>query len=131
MNRQPAETCNLCGHCNPQWVFEADGSVYPCDFYALDQWKLGNILTDSFEEMKQGRKWQAFIAWSEQIPEECQACPWFALCRNGCRRNREPVTASSARKNLYCSAYWNFLEYAYPRLTELYWMRQLDPGRFQ
>ena len=97
----------------------------------LIQWKLGNILTDSFEEMKQGRKWQAFIAWSEQIPEECQACPWFALCRNGCRRNREPVTESSARKNLYCSAYRNFLEYAYPRLTELYWMRQLDPGRFQ
>ena len=22
---------------------EADGTVYPCDFYVLDEWKLGNI----------------------------------------------------------------------------------------
>lgn len=89
MNRQPPETCNLCGSCYPQWVIEADGSVYPCDFYALDQWKLGNISINSFEEMKKARKRQEFTIWSESIPKECQMCSWFALCRNGCRRNRE------------------------------------------
>ena len=127
MDGQGAESCNMRGVCGLQWVFEADGSVYPCDFYALDQWQLGNILTDSFEDMEQKRRALGFVAWSEQVPEECRSCRWFALCRNGCRRNREPVTAVSTNKNDFCTAYRNFLDYAYPRLLEIY--RLLQAGR--
>lgn len=114
-----AESCNMRGVCAPQWVIEADGSVYPCDFYALDQWRLGNILTDSFETMEKVREELGFIKWSEQIPEDCKACRWYALCRGGCRRNREPVTCDTAGKNYFCPAYQNFFEYAYPRLREI------------
>jgi len=117
---QRPEGCNLQGICSPQWVIEADGSVYPCDFYALDQWKLGNILTDSFEAMEETRCTSGFIEWSRKLPEDCKSCRWLNLCRNGCRRNREPVTADNSGKNYFCSAYQNFLEYAYPRLVEIY-----------
>ena len=116
------------GFCSPQWVIEADGSVYPCDFYALDQWRLGSVLTDSFEAMEQARQQSGFIAWSQQVPAECRSCRWGALCRNGCRRNREPVTADSTGKNYFCSAYKNFLEYAYPRLAEVYQMLRRQAG---
>lgn len=117
---QGAESCNLRGFCGAQWVIEADGSVYPCDFYALDEWYLGNINDDSFESMEENREKLGFIQWSKQIPEDCRACRYFLLCRNGCRRNREPVTADSTGKNYFCSSYKNFLEYAYPRLAEIY-----------
>jgi len=120
--RQGAESCNLRGFCGAQWVIEADGSSYPCDFYALDEWYLGNINTDSFEAMEQQRQKLGFIEWSKQIPDDCKNCRYFVLCRNGCRRNREPVTADSTQKNYFCSAYKNFLEYAYPRLAEIYQM---------
>lgn len=116
---QGAESCNLRGVCGPQWVIEADGSVYPCDFYALDQWYLGNINTDSFADMDETRHELGFIQWSRQIPEECKACNWLPLCRNGCRRNREPVTARSTGRNYFCSAYRGFLEYALPGLQEI------------
>lgn len=116
---QAPESCNLRGICQPQWVIEADGSVYPCDFYALDAWKLGNILVDSFEEMEAVRRRSGFVEWSRRLPEECRQCRWLPLCRNGCRRNREPVTADRTGKNVFCSAYRGFLEYAYPRLTEI------------
>jgi uncharacterized protein len=119
LSGQGAETCALQGTCAKQWVVEADGSVYPCDFYALDQWRLGNVKTDRFEDMDARREELGFVAWSERVPEECAACRWYALCRNGCRRNREPVTADSAARNYFCPAYKGFLEYAYPRLTEL------------
>lgn len=119
MTGQQAESCSLRGVCQAQWVIEADGSVYPCDFYALDQWKLGNIREDSFETMEEARRASGFVAWSARLPEECKACRWLMLCRNGCRRNREPVTADGTGKNYFCSAYQNFLEYAYPRLREL------------
>ena len=31
------------GRCSMQNVIESDGSVYPCDFYAMDPWLMGNI----------------------------------------------------------------------------------------
>ncbi len=116
---QHPESCNMRGVCAPQWVIEADGSVYPCDFYALDEWRLGNILENSFKEMEEARQASGFVEWSRRLPEDCRQCRWLSLCRNGCRRNREPVTADSTGKNVFCTAYANFLEYAYPRLTEI------------
>ena len=105
--------------CAAQWVIEADGSVYPCDFYALDQWKLGNLREDSFAQLEEARRASGFVAWSCRVPEECRGCRWLALCRNGCRRNREPVTAESTGRNYFCRAYANFFSYAYPRLEEI------------
>ena len=119
LTRQAPESCSLMGSCPPQWVIEADGSVYPCDFYALDEWCLGNILEQSFEELETARKASGFMEWSRQVPEECRRCRWYPLCRNGCRRNREPVTVDSTGRNVFCSAYQNFLAYAYPRLAEI------------
>lgn len=34
--------CGIHGHCQPQLVVESDGSVYPCDFYCLDEYRIGN-----------------------------------------------------------------------------------------
>ena len=126
---QAPESCNLRGVCSPQWVIEADGSVYPCDFYALDQWRLGNILTDSFETMEEVRQTSGFVEWSRRLPEDCKACRWLPLCRNGCRRNREPVTADSTGKNYFCAAYKHFLEYACPRLMEICQLLRQRAGR--
>ena len=120
MAGQQPESCNMRGVCGKQWVFEADGSVYPCDFYALDQWRLGNIQENSFEEMDEKRDELGFIQWSMQQQEDCRKCRWFGLCRNGCRRNREPVTAESTNRNYFCKSYQMFFEYAYPRLAEIY-----------
>lgn len=74
MAGQQPESCNMRGVCGKQWVFEADGSVYPCDFYALDQWRLGNIQENSFEEMdeKTGRAWLYPVVHEAQ--EDCQKC---------------------------------------------------------
>lgn len=119
LTRQVPESCSLRGSCLPQWVIEADGSVYPCDFYALDEWKLGNILEQSFAELEEARKASGFIQQSCRLPEDCKECRWLQLCRNGCRRNREPVTADSTGKNVFCEAYRGFLEYAYPRFVEI------------
>lgn len=114
------ESCNLRGICSPQWVIESDGSVYPCDFYVLDEWKLGNICTDSFETMEHTRQTSGFIQVSHYLPEECRRCKWLNFCRNGCRRNRQITETGMAGKNYFCDAYRTFLEYACPRLIEIY-----------
>jgi len=38
-------SCGIDGRCQSQYVVEADGSVYPCDFYALDRYNAGNLKT--------------------------------------------------------------------------------------
>ena len=38
-----AESCEQNGVCGIQNVVEADGEVYPCDFYVLDEYKLGQF----------------------------------------------------------------------------------------
>lgn len=119
LNRQQPESCNMIGKCGKQWVVEADGSVYPCDFYVLDEWKLGNLTEDSIETIESRRKELRFIEVSMSIPEKCKGCKWYGLCRNGCRRNCEPITTSSRNINYFCNAYQSFFEYAYPRLVEV------------
>ncbi len=124
---QQPESCAMTGVCSVQWVIEADGSTYPCDFYALDEWLLGNINQDTLSRMDERREGLGFIAWSRQVHEDCKACQWFFLCRGGCRRHREPVRAEYAGKNYYCAAYQDFFSYAYPRLYSLY--QDLIAGR--
>ena len=117
---QRPEACSMNGVCSEQWVVEADGTVYPCDFYVLDEWKLGNIREHSFEEMNQKREELQFVALSRHVPEECRSCRWFPLCRNGCRRDRLLLPdGRTPGLNAYCSAYRDFFSYAYPRLEEM------------
>ena len=115
------ESCNMRGVCSEQWVIEADGSVYPCDFYVLDQWRLGSIQENSFAEMAAMRERLGFVETSRQLPEECGKCRWYPLCRNGCRRSRVSTQDGQPGKNYFCAAYQAFFDYAYPRLRELSW----------
>jgi uncharacterized protein len=98
------EACGMCGHCTPYPVVEGDGSVYPCDFYVTDEWRLGNV-SDGFEAMLSGRRIKEFALPSETIDDACRACPHFALCRGGCRRWREPVIGGIPSINCLCDDY--------------------------
>lgn len=114
------ESCNMRGICGKQWVVEADGSVFPCDFYVLDKWKLGNFTTDSIEDMDKVRFENKFIEESMYVCEECKQCEYNRYCRNGCKRLCEPTRNGQRQRNYYCESYKSFFEYALPRLKELY-----------
>ena len=118
LNGQTPDACEMQGVCGRQFVVEADGSVYPCDFYMLDEYRLGNLVTDDFETIERRRQALGFVETSVRLKERCKGCKWFALCRGGCRRNWEPL-GGQERRNVFCDAYQNFLEYALPRLQQL------------
>ncbi len=115
MGRRP-ESCTLWGHCTIQSIIEADGSVYPCDFYCLDQWKLGMIQDDDFSTLAAKAVAKHFLEESAMGMDECEKCSYYKLCRGGCRRDREPVIPGELQKNYFCEAYKEFLDYALPRL---------------
>jgi uncharacterized protein len=116
LNGEMPESCTLRGTCTVQYVVEADGSVYPCDFYALDDYLLGSLATDSLKEIDGKRSSLQFIEQSQKCSESCKSCEWFALCRGGCRRDRTEAEQGGASHNYYCSSYREFFHYAYARL---------------
>lgn len=113
------ENCAMCGRCALYYVIEADGSVYPCDFYVLDEWKMGNINDASFLKLSKSTVAAQFAAASLNISHECRDCKWYGLCRGGCRRDREPVTNCIPSLNKWCKCYKELFEYAYPRMMEM------------
>ncbi len=116
---QPPESCGMSGVCSCYFVAEGDGSIYPCDFYVLDEYRLGNITEMSFADMLQSPNAERFVEESRQVHEDCQNCRWMSLCRGGCRRNREPMVAGKLAKNQFCKAFQAFFEYAYDRLCHM------------
>ena len=85
----------------------------------LDPWRLGNLTTDSFQQLEQKRAELAFIEASRIYPEQCRRCTWAPLCRGGCRRDRLVGENGRLEQNRYCAAFRGFFEYAYPKLAEL------------
>ncbi len=112
---RPPESCAMTGRCSLSLVVESDGTVYPCDFYALDEWALGKLTEAPLRPMLRGERAEAFVQRSLPVPEECRACPWYALCRNGCYRERDAVTG----RYRWCGVMKTFFQRHEKRLNAL------------
>lgn len=115
----PPESCSMSGQCTCQFVIEADGGVYPCDFYVIDEYYLGHIVDMEFEALASAKVAQRFVNKSIALDERCMQCHWRPLCRGGCRRCREPFDDGKPGLNYFCQSYQDFFTYAYPRLQQL------------
>lgn len=114
---RPPENCAQCGQCTVQLVVEADGSVYPCDFYALDEYRLGSVEDSTLAQLRACEAAQAFLAPARTRDAACEACQWLPLCRGGCRRDRD--SGGQLGRSYFCESYQAFFPYALPRLLEL------------
>lgn len=83
-----AEQCGAMGFCTAQFVVEADGRIYPCDFYVLDAYLCGNVQQHSIREVQHSSGLKAFMAYTEPKPALCASCPVYRLCGGGCKRYR-------------------------------------------
>jgi len=116
---QPPESCGMSGSCSANFTVEADGSVYPCDFYVTEEWRIGNVRADSFAAIRKCETARRFVESSRSIDPECVSCFAFPLCRGGCRRDREPFVDGKPARNRYCSAFKDFFRYAGERIMEM------------
>lgn len=104
---QPTEQCGIMGHCSHQFVSEANGNIYPCDFYCTDEYLLGNILESDFLQMERSKTAVDFIKESLVIPQRCKECNLYPICRGGgCKRTQLSED--------YCNAYKKFFTACLP-----------------
>lgn len=114
----PPEECGMCGQCKCYFVVEGDGSVYPCDFYCMDAYRLGSVQED-FSSLLQKDMARSFEEVSVYKPTKCTTCEHYDLCRGGCRRFREPFTDGKPSVHALCGAYQIFFAHTRERIAKL------------
>ena len=87
--------CGIDGRCHNQYVIEADGSAYPCDFYCFDEYKIGNLAENTIAELSAPEKIQKFILEKPQLPKICDSCRFLRACQGGCKRMRNVMYAGA------------------------------------
>ena len=112
----PVEACDQRGECGIQLVVEADGSAYPCDFYMLDEYRLGNFNTDRVPGMDLQREKIGFIQRSRKRAAKCGSCPYAGLCRDGCQRSRVYLPEEDAYISYFCEGYRYFFDHCLERM---------------
>ncbi|MDT2613922.1 anaerobic sulfatase maturase [Enterococcus dongliensis] len=113
---QQITACGLMGNCRIQYVIEADGSVYPCDFYVLDEWRLGNITEKTLKQIFNSLKRDPFLCSRSELPHKCGTCPFKKICGGGCKRMSDVMYVDEQQE--FCG-YQHFLEKFIPNVNEI------------
>lgn len=83
--------CGLLGQCQRQIIVEADGSVYPCDFYVLDDHHAGNLAQEHLRTVFEAPAMTSFLSRPREPLPLCDSCPYRNICGGGCQRMRHEV----------------------------------------
>lgn len=89
--KKQVTACGMIGKCQVQFIIEGDGSVYPCDFFALDEYKMGNIKNMSLNELFYQKAAQIFLNSRKpyDLPNKCRSCRYYNICKGGCKRMKD------------------------------------------
>lgn len=107
--------CGITGQCMPQIVVESDGSVYPCDFYAVDQYRVGNLADSPIEEIYTDPAMTRFRRRPAEMLQGCRECPYIGICGGGCPRMRREVCGLPDARSC---GYRSFLDQCLPQLQK-------------
>ena len=109
-----ADQCIFADRCDGHVVVERNGDVYPCDFWCVDEYLLGNI-KDGIESLTGSECAVRFLdEGAAKPPEGCLSCPALIYCRGGCRRYR-----AEDGKYVFCEAEKALAGYAGERIKAL------------
>lgn len=107
------QQCGMLGSCAPQLVVEGNGDVYPCDFYVLNRYQLGNICISTLDELVTAPALKSFLSEPRRACSQCATCPFELICHRNCKR----LNIAYYRAD-YCG-YRDFLEDASPSMIQI------------
>lgn len=102
---QKPGSCTMHETCDSYAVVEYNGDVYPCDFFVEKDWKLGNILVDSWGEIARKQRRFSFAKKKTLAHPECQVCEFQAICHGGCPKSRHGRHRRFEDLDYFCQAY--------------------------
>ena len=115
-----ASVCTQARACNDQLTIEADGSVYACDHFATDAWRLGKVEPvgepgSTWVEELDWQRFDEFAVRKSPANPGCDRCEYLRFCFGGCPKHRPDL----ASPTVLCEATKLWLAHALPRLESL------------
>lgn len=111
--------CTMDNDCCRCLVVEYNGDVFPCDFFVQRELKLGNIHTDTWEQLRQSPTYAAFGRRKLSWPDACAGCQYLDLCHGGCPKHRSVTADAAEEQNVLCAGWKRFFQHAAPHLERL------------
>lgn len=114
-----ANSCIFDTDCRQYFVVENNGNVYPCDFFVLPEYKLGNIMENTWEEMAESSLYEKFGARKNQWNKKCETCKFLKICFGCCPKNRPDHGSDPTALSILCRGWEMFYEHTMPKFKSL------------
>ena len=108
------QQCGMLGKCAPQFVVEGDGSVYPCDFFVLDEYRCGSVQEHSVHDLLRKSTMIKFLKEGNRPSPSCATCPFKQVCHGNCKRQNVVLFDDTG----YCG-YQDFLDHSYESMIQI------------
>jgi uncharacterized protein len=110
--------CTMGRDCRQYFLVEHNGDVYPCDFFATPELRLGNLLETDWSDLLESPRYEAFGRQKSQWNEACESCPFLELCMGDCLKHRfyaaPPARSDPGSLSWLCSGWKIFYESCLP-----------------
>jgi uncharacterized protein len=114
-----ANVCHMGQDCRQYFVVEYNGDVYPCDFYVEPEWRLGNVMSDSWESLLDSPRYAEFGRRKALRNEACGTCEYVQLCAGDCQKNRPGNARDSRQVSELCKGWKMFYRHSLAGFQEL------------
>jgi uncharacterized protein len=125
----PPGMCVFSPTCGTALALEHNGDVYSCDHFVEPDYKLGNILKSTLNELVSSQHQVEFgLTKKKDLPEKCLECTVRFACNGGCPKNRLQLEDNEKQGlNYLCDGYKAFFTHIDPYMRLM--AKQLRAGK--
>ena len=106
------ESCILRENCQNMITVEANGDIYPCEFFVRPERRYGNVNETPLRDILAGPVRAQFRSDIKTRPARCRRCKWDWICKGGCPKYREIKRGRFDDVNYFCKAFMPLFERA-------------------
>lgn len=100
--------CIHAKECGSSYSIESNGDVYFCDHVTYPESHLGNITTDTLQQLAENSSKFDFSKQS-RLSNRCKQCRYLRICNGGCPKHRY-LTSNFEYENVLCEGYLYFFQ---------------------
>jgi uncharacterized protein len=116
-----AGLCWMAPTCGRALIVEADGSVYSCDHFVFDEYRIGDIISSHLAELADSSVQLNFgVEKHASLPKQCRDCTWLVFCNGGCPKDRFIQSVEGEQGlNYLCDGLLHFFAYSSLMINEI------------
>ncbi|MCK5845622.1 MAG: SPASM domain-containing protein, partial [Victivallales bacterium] len=111
--------CAMGRDCRQYFLVEHNGDVYPCDFFMLPEWRLGNINNGEWSDFIESKLYAEFGKRKRLWNAKCADCKFLRYCAGCCPKNRPLHGADPTKLGVLCEGWTLFFEHTIQRFKLL------------